>query len=262
MTDESRSSSPTMSEDTNESISSLESPDGTSPCSLQDGQQLDLFGPAAAHASLSVPPDRARQPMTNDICGPTGSGLSTLYDRQQSLANRLSLQLAGAGSTLFTLTWQRKATPLGLPYYQLAVSGRPISETDCGSWPTPQTCEFETKSDHREKLRERWGNHFGDRFQTLGQAVQAASWPTPVATDDKFAGSGETDWLHHRGKKGIRLNDHVVHRGPISNGSIAATERRGQLNPAFSLWLQGFPEEWANSAPQVIRWSRKSRRNS
>jgi hypothetical protein len=48
------------------------------------------------------------------------------------------------------------------------------------------------------------------------------------------------------------LNEQVV-SGLTSNGSPAGTEKPGQLNPAFSLWLQGFPEEWGDYAPQAMR---------
>lgn len=288
MTDQFRNLSPMTYEDTTESISSQESQDGTLPCDSQDGQQPDLFGLEAAPASLGVPPDKARRPMTNGISGLTGTSLSVLYDQQQSLANRLSLQLDGAGSTLFTLTWQRKATPLGLPYFQLVASGLPISETDCGSWPTTTKMDGHSSARHGYMLT-------GNQGTTLLDAARLTSWPTPTQHDAERGGQEKratterhgsnlqdfamTSWAtptnrdyrfanatsfqdRSDSKKGEQLNNQVVHHGPMSNGSPAATARRGQLNPAFSLWLMGYPEGWANFAPRGIQWSRKSQRSS
>ena len=62
--------------------------------------------------------------------------------------------------------------------------------------------------------------------------------------------------------KGEALSNQVVHHGPISNGSPAQTAKRGQLNPAFSRWLMGYPAAWDDCAPTVTRSSRRSPRSS
>jgi hypothetical protein len=88
------------------------------------------------------------------------------------------------------------------------------------------------------------------------KTVALSPWPTPAATDDKTPG-GTDRWKEDRGKKGMRLNDHMLHRGPTSSGSPAQTESKGQLSPAFSLWLMGYPFDWVLAAPS--RASRGSR---
>src|SRR5262245_56010872 len=113
------------------------SEDGATPCGLPDGMMLDLFGQAPAPANPSAAPARARVPMTDATCGLRGFLSSASYALQSSLESRLRRRLAGAGSTLFSLTWKRKATPAGRPYYQLAASARPTSGSGFGSWGTP-----------------------------------------------------------------------------------------------------------------------------
>ena len=63
------------------------------------------------------------------------------------------------------------------------------------------------------------------------------------------------------GMKGEQLNNQVVHSGPIATGSPVPTEKRGQLNPAHSRWLMGYPPEWDACAVTAIPFCRRSRRN-
>jgi hypothetical protein len=132
--------------------------------------------------------------------------------------------LDGVGSILFSLTWNRKATPLGRPYCQLAASGRPTSVNDFGSWPTPMAGtpaqrgyneagntdssrktlalvswptptanenmgDLDKKNERRARMKEKWkgitGNGFG---HSLAEAAQMASWPTPRAEDSESSG--------------------------------------------------------------------------
>jgi hypothetical protein len=81
--------------------------------------------------------------------------------------------------------------------------------------------------------------------------VALASWPTPRTTD----GHGNKE--HGNGGQAL----HTL-SGMTLSGSPAQTESKGQLNPAFSLWLMGYPKEWLNYAPSATPSFRKSRRSS
>jgi hypothetical protein len=298
--------------DLHSAISSLASPDGASPSDLPDGPMTDLFGQDHAHASPSPQPEKAKHQAMNATSGPIGSNLSELADRQSSLANRLKRQLDGVGSTLFTLTWKQKATPLGRPYSQLAASGRRISDNDCGSWATP--CGNQANGEpeaflERKRRSVARGSQMGVSLTDLQMQAKLASWPTPdqgergapknpektirengtkiqftlnaavamalehvdleggarAATDSwitpqaKDYRSGQAKRYLEK-KHALSLNDQVK-VGPTLPGSTAQTENKGQLNPAFSLWLMGYPTEWLSCAPLVTRLSRKSRQN-
>jgi hypothetical protein len=244
-------------------ISSPASADGLMPSDLPDGPTTDLFGQAVVHVSHSQPPARARRPMTSATCGLSGFLSSASASLQSSLESRLRRRLDGVGSTLFSLTWRRKATPAGRPYYQLAASGLRTSGSGFGSWPTPNAQEFGTDLEknlaRRKKYQEKYNNNgFG---LTLGQATQMASWPTPKERDYRSENATpeqvQKQMDHPRGKDLAKQT-----RGMTLSGSPAQTERRGQLNPSFSRWLMGYPAEWDDCAPSEMPSSRKSRQSS
>ena len=94
-------------------------------------------------------------------------------------------------------------------------------------------------------MREKYnnGNGFG---MTLGMAVRIAGWGTPQARDWKDVGD----------LSNIPINRYLPRqvRGAITNGSGAPTQRLpladsiGALNPQFSCWLMGYPQEWVSCA--------------
>jgi len=94
------------------------------------------------------------------------------------------------------------------------------------TWPTPRREDSESTGAHRGKP------------DTLHSATQLASWATPAARDWHGA-SGSTEFLAERAEqtRGKPLSEQVytLTPGPTLPGSSAATEKPGQLNPAFSL---------------------------
>lgn len=224
---------------------------------------------------------------------------------QNSLVAALKKRLP-MENPLFNLTWKELVTPSGRRIYALRASKRRISDSDYGSWPTPQagTPATETyneagNTDNGRKtvaLVSGWptpdtgiGPH-GYRGVSTNPKSQSSrdiqaiarltSWATPTATErsgqgpknsslfqDAKLASWATPRVGNNGGYGnpnrandgkVRLEDQV--HGVTASGSSAETEKPGQLNPAFSLWLMGFPPEWESCAPRATPSSHRSRR--
>lgn len=205
------------------------------------------------------------------------------------LGETLKRALEGRGSTLFKMTWKTHSTPSGRSIYRLRASALRISGNDCGSWPTPN---------HNTTGAGAQGREGGLNLQT---AVQLAGWPTERSADGEknvrtvegslreVARKGGVqdlcqaamlcaaspratpttrDWKDGTRCENVPTNSllgrqvWLADSGAEPTGSLAATASGGQLTPAHSLWLMGFPPEWESCAPQETRSSRKSPRGS
>ena len=98
----------------------------------------------------------------------------------------------------------------------------------------------------------------------LEDQVQGAGWVTPSARDWKDTPGMATEGVNPDGTKRNRVDQlprqAAMVAGQEPNTSNVSTGKRGQLSPAFSLWLMGFPAAWALCAGAVTPSSRKSRK--
>lgn len=227
---------------------------GATPCALPDGPRIDLFGRAVAHASPSAPQAPKKAPLMIDTYGLSGSISFASADLTLSLANKLKARLTTDGSTLFKLTWREKVTPAGRLVYRLAASGRRTSDNDSGSWPKPNTMVGGQTS--------RGGKRKGELL-ICGLIAGLTNWATPTTRDHKDGAclaqiTGGVVQVNSLLGRQVLLTD----SGKQQIGSPAATEKPGQLNPAHSRWLMGYPAEWDACAPTAMPSSRKSRKSS
>lgn len=238
-----------------------------------NGQMTDQCGQDHRPASHSRSQENNKGQTMSDTCGPSGSILSESASLQRYLESKLLPLSDKAGLIPCKKTWKQKTTPAQRRYCQLQVSALSTKGTGSGSWPTPSA------TDHKggyQGGRIRNGKWSADR---LDQAAQLTSqWLTPTTSD--MNGTRKLD-----GKRSGGLNTQATTLWPTvttqdnaqiagqyskTNGTTlggavrqcnAKTEKSApsQLNPRFSLWLMGYPIEWAYCAERVTPLSRRSR---
>ena len=178
----------------------------------------------------------------------------------ESLQSALEANLSGPGSMIYQTVWKPHTTPLGRQIYRLRSSARRTSDSEPSlvpsGWPTPNAGpqnDTDTKWEARRariKAKKKNGNGFG---MTLGMASTLSGWPTPTSRDHKDGKEcpnvplnallGRVAWLTDNPQAARITAD-----GTMLTGCSAGMESGGQLNPAFSGWLQGFPEAWCRAA--------------
>jgi hypothetical protein len=120
-------------------------------------------------------------------------------------------------------------------------------------WATPAARDYRSESASDAFNQERWAH---PRGKPLSAEATLASWPTPMA------GSPATADYNEAGDTMSSRKTRLLVSGPPLNGSHAQTENPGQLNPAHSRWLMGYPPEWDVCGVTAMPSSRKSRPSS
>ena len=279
--------------DTHNAISSPELAGGPTPYSLRVGRLSVPYGQAPARVNLSARQAKEKGLLTSGTYGRPSTGLSNSAALNMSLGSRLQAKLENRGSTLYRLTWREKATPAGLPCYQLVASAPRISVSDCSGWPTPRAT-MRDGNDTPEMKKDRGANpglelpvaaklagHPSQKWDVqegsagwptprandstgakippgreggvaLKTAAQMAGWPTPTTRDWKDTPGMATTAVNPDGSVRNRMDRLCLLAGPVRltasgqtlTGSDAEMESGGQLNPALSRWLMGYPTGW------------------
>ncbi len=257
-------SSRTTSRATRRRTSSRALADGPSLFDWAAGLTTGQSGPVPVPASPSPPPANDAAPMTNGTCGPSSAASSRSAALQSSLESRLRQRLDGIGSPLFVLTWKHWDMPSGPPICAVRASAPRTSGSACGGWPTPDTGREESLESFQrrvERMKERHPEKGGmGSTGPLHIAAQLAGWPTPRVGNN--GGHGNADRAMDGTNSRIEDTAQLVAPGPTSTGSPAAMEKPGQLNPAHSRWLMGYPAAWDSCGATAMQSIRTSRRSS
>jgi hypothetical protein len=161
-------------------------------------------------------------------------------------------------------TWQQRREQLKAEHKNGNGFGMTLGmAATLSGWPTATVHDAERGGQAKRAAGEtRHGSNLQDFAQLTGWATpaQLSGWTTPQAHDSHPR--SENNRNNSKAGNACLAWDARSTSGPTSSGSPAQTANTGQLNPAFSLWLMGYPDEWVSCGARAMRSFQISQRRS
>lgn len=126
------------------------------------------------------------------------------------------------------------------------VEGRLARQAALAGWATP-TANEKARSDEFRAGRE----------PNAREAL--AGWATPNASDHKVGTSEKTSQPAALSRQAAMASGPDTTSSPAGTGNCGESRPRGALDPAFSLWLMGYPWRWLESGRRAMAASTRSR---